>query len=172
MDRLSRCSKHSRFQKECQLECQKTSYAIYTSRWYVRNYVRIHSVSGWVFTTKIYESIFSWHSLTLTHPHVEKHLYLSDLPKAPFPSHDMPWGVGTHPSLRWKPGPVSPICVHCSGGQCNHAPVRNSKRVLSPRMKNRFWLVVEPTPLKNMTSSIGMMTCPNVPKHQPRLVSI
>ena len=36
-----------------------------------------------------------------------------------------------------------------------------------------FWLVVEPTPLKNMTSSVGMMTFPiygkHVPNHQPVL---
>ena len=28
--------------------------------------------------------------------------------------------------------------------------------------KDIFWLVVEPTPLKNMTSSVGMMTFPTV----------
>jgi hypothetical protein len=38
---------------------------------------------------------------------------------------------------------------------------------------NHDWLVVEPTPLKNMSLSVGMMTFPiygkikNVPNHQP-----
>ena len=41
---------------------------------------------------------------------------------------------------------------------------------------NGIWLVVLPTPLKNMTSSVGMMSIPNiwknkihVPNHQPGL---
>ena len=40
------------------------------------------------------------------------------------------------------------------------------------------WLVVEPNPLKNMTSSVGMMTFPiygtikNVPNHQPDNVCV
>ena len=41
-------------QKECQIECQNR-YAIYTSRWHVRNYVCQKSVSRW---GSLEESIF------------------------------------------------------------------------------------------------------------------
>ena len=55
---LIECQKecHTRFQEECQIEC-RNKYARNTSRWYVGNYVRLISVSGWV----LEESQFSYH---------------------------------------------------------------------------------------------------------------
>ena len=47
----------------------------------------------------------------------------------------------------------------------------------SRRLSNQIWLVVGQTPLKNMSSSVGMMTFPicgkikHVPNHQPEMLS-